>query len=107
MARIIKGDKVLVIAGKDRNKVGVVERVFPQKNKVVITGINVIKKHQKKSMQNPQGGILEKIAPIQISNVMLLDSSGKPSRIGYKVSAKDKIRVSLTNSETIRQEKAK
>lgn len=108
MARILKGDKVLIIAGKDRNKVGVVEKVFPAEQKVVVVGVNIVKKHLKRSMQNPQGGIVEKTAPIHISNVMLLDSSkNKPTRVGYLVTKNDKNRISKISNEVIRTEKAK
>lgn len=108
MARILKGDKVLITVGKDKNKVGTVERVMPESNKVVVTGINTVKKHLKKSVQNPQGGIIEKIAPIHISNVILLDpTKNKPTRVGYKMSGKSKVRFAkLTNSE-IKIEKGK
>lgn len=81
--KLTKGDKVLIIAGKDRNKTGVIERVLPKKSKVVIAGINTVKKHLKKSAKNPQGGVIETYLPIHISNVMLLDpSKDKPTRIG-------------------------
>ncbi len=108
MARILKGDKVLIIAGKDRNKVGVVEKVFPTEQKVVVAGINIVKKHLKKSMQNPQGGVIEKTAPMHISNVMLLDpAKNKPTRIGYIVTPKDKNRVTKLSNEVVRQTKEK
>jgi large subunit ribosomal protein L24 len=104
MAKIVKGDKVLVIAGKDRNKVGVVEKVFPAKQKVIVTEVNIVKKHLKKSIQNPQGGIIEKAAPIHISNVMLLDPvRNKPTRIGYLVTPKSKDRVAKLSKEVIRK----
>lgn len=108
MARIVKGDKVLVTTGKDRNKVGVIERVIPGKNMVVVTGINTVKRHLKKSVQNPQGGIVEKTAPIHISNVMLLDQTkNKPTRVGYKVSGTSKVRVAKLTGTEIKIEKAK
>lgn len=104
--KVIKGDKVLVIAGKDRGKTGVVERVFPNSEKVVVGGANILKKHLKKSPKNPQGGIIDITAPIHISNVMLLDpSSNKPTRIGYMVKGKEKMRLSRLSGEAIRREK--
>jgi len=103
--KIQKGDKVLVIAGRDRNKSGVVERVFPTKQQVVVTGINIVKKHLKKTQQNPQGGIIDKTLPINISNVMLIDpKTNKPSRIGYKVSQSGKSRFAKRSGEVIKQE---
>jgi large subunit ribosomal protein L24 len=79
--KIKKGDKILVIAGKDRNKTGLVERVLPKKHQVVVTGINMVKKHLKRSAKNPQGGIIDLVKPLDSSNVMLLDpTTNKPTR---------------------------
>ncbi len=104
--KILKGDKVLVITGKDRGKTGVVERVMPKASKVVVTGINSVKKHLKKSAKNPQGGIIDKIMPLHVSNVMLLDpTSNKPTRVGYAIKGKDKQRVAKLSNEVIRGEK--
>ena len=82
--KIKKDDKVLVIAGKDRGKVGKVLRVLPDKGRVVVEKINMVKRHTRPSA-NSQGGILEKEAPIHISNVMLVcDKCGKPTRVGRR-----------------------
>ena len=81
--KIIKGDSVQVITGNDSGKTGRVIKVFPKKNKVVVEGINIVKKHSRPSQDNQQGGIIEKEAAINLSNVMLL-SAGKPTRVGYK-----------------------
>lgn len=70
-----KGDKVKVITGKDKNKEGVVLAAFPKKDKVIVEGVNVVKKHQKPSQAAPQGGIVEMEAPIHVSNVMVVDST--------------------------------
>lgn len=103
--KIRKGDKVLVIAGKDRNKTGVVERVLTSKNRVVIGGVNMVKKHLKRSTQNPQGGIIDKTLPIHLSNVMLLDpANNKPTRVGYKLAGKEKVRIAKKSGETIKTE---
>ncbi|OGD61486.1 50S ribosomal protein L24 [Candidatus Berkelbacteria bacterium RIFCSPLOWO2_01_FULL_50_28] len=100
--RVLKGDKVLVIAGKDRGKTGVVERVLPKKNRLVIAGINVVKKHLKRSAKNPQGGIIDKSLPLHASNVMLLDPSrAKPTRVGWRFEGKKKIRFSKLSNEPI------
>ena len=105
-SKILKGDKVLIIAGKDKGKTGLVERVMPLEQKVVITGINIVKKHLKKSAKNPQGGMIDKTLPIHVSNVMLLDpGQNKPTRVGYTISGKEKLRTSKLTGEAIRKEK--
>jgi large subunit ribosomal protein L24 len=77
-----KGDTVLVIAGKDRGKQGVVERTMPADNKILVTGINLMTRHLKKTQANPIGGIVKKPAPLHRAKVMLIDpSTGKPTRI--------------------------
>ncbi len=102
MAKLKKGDKILIIAGRDRNKTGVIERVLTKDNKVVVTGLNMVKKHLKKSQQTPQGGIIDKSLPLPISNVMLLDpATNKPTRVGYRQSGKDKVRISKVSNEPI------
>jgi len=81
-----KGDKVKVISGKDKGKTGVVLAAFPKKNRVLVEGVNLIKKHAKPSQENPQGGIITKEAPIHVSNVMPIDpKTGEPTRVGYKI----------------------
>ncbi len=80
-----KGDKVQVIAGKDKGKQGVVSVSLPKQQKVVIEGVNIVKKHQKPSNANPNGGIVEMEAPIHVSNVLHVDpKTNKPTRVGYK-----------------------
>jgi len=79
--KIVKGDRVLIIAGKERNKEGIVERVLPKKDLVVVAGRNIVKKHMKRTAKLPQGGIVELFAPIHVSNVVLLDPrNNKPTR---------------------------
>ncbi|MFS0724466.1 50S ribosomal protein L24 [Paenibacillus sp. 1P07SE] len=81
-----KDDNVIVITGKDKGKKGRVIAAYPRENRVLVEGVNMVKKHARPTQQNPQGGILEQEAAIHVSNVMLLDpKSGKPTRIGYKV----------------------
>jgi len=101
--KLKKGDKVLVIAGKNRNQVGVIERVLTRRLKVVVTGLNMVKKSIKKSASNPQGGQIDKAMPIAISNVMILDPvKDKPTRVGYDFKGGQKRRVSkLTNNEIV------
>ena len=87
-------DKVKVIAGKDKGKEGVVVRVFPGKDRVVVKGVNLVKKHQKPSNANPNGGIVEEEAPIHVSNVMIIDpKTGEPTRISYKFEDGKKVRI--------------
>ncbi|MFC6180670.1 50S ribosomal protein L24 [Lactiplantibacillus daowaiensis] len=79
------GDKVRVISGKDRGQEGTVKKVISDKNRVVVEGVNKIKKHQKPTNVNPQGGIVDVEAPIDASNVMFLDpSTNEPTRLGVR-----------------------
>jgi large subunit ribosomal protein L24 len=84
--KVVKNDMVLVISGNSKGKKGKVLKVFPAKQRVIVEGVNFIKRHTKKSQKNPQGGIIEKEAPIHASNVMVIcPKCGKPARIGRKV----------------------
>lgn len=97
------GDKVKVLAGKDKGKEGVITKAFPKKDRVIVEGVNVVKKHTKPSNTNPSGGIVEKEAPIHVSNVMLIDpSTNQPTRVGYKVVDGKKVRVSKKTGEIIK-----
>jgi large subunit ribosomal protein L24 len=87
-SKIKKGDKVVVIAGAAKGTQGTVTRVFPEFDKVVVEGINRVKRHQKPTPRNPEGGIIEKDRPIHISNVALVDpSTGKPTRVRFQIEA--------------------
>ena len=84
--RIRKGDKVKILAGKDRGKTGKVLHVYPKKDRALVEGINFVKKHMRKSQQNPQGAVVQKELPIHISNLSLLDPvSNKTTRINTLV----------------------
>jgi large subunit ribosomal protein L24 len=84
--KILKGDKVVVISGKDKGKTGIVQAVYPSKNKVVVEGVNVHKKHKKPTQQSPEGSVVEIYVPIDASNVAIVDpKTKKPSRVGYIV----------------------
>lgn len=84
--KIVKGDKVKIIKGKDRGKDGVVDKVLLEENKIVIDGINVYKKHQKGSGDKNQGGIITINKPLRVENVRLICSKcSQPTRIGYKI----------------------
>ena len=96
------GDKVRVIAGKDKGKEGNVKQIFAAQNRVIVEGINMVKKHQKPSNANPNGGVLETEAAINASNVMLIDpSTNEPTRVGYKFVDGKKVRVAKKSGKTI------
>ena len=98
--KIKKGDTVKVIAGKDKDKEGKVLSVDAKKRRVVVEGINMITKHEKPSMSNQQGGIVNKEASIDISNVMYVHK-GKATRMGYKIEDGKKVRVAKSTGEVI------
>ncbi|HFI0464292.1 TPA: 50S ribosomal protein L24 [Streptococcus suis] len=98
--RIKKGDKVQLIAGKDKGKQGTVLKTLPKQDKVVVEGLNIAKKHVKPS-QTGNGGIEEFPAPIHVSNVKLVDAAGNPTRIGYRFEDGKKVRYSKKSNETI------
>ena len=84
--RIKTGDKVIVIAGSDKGKTGVVQKVYPKLNKVVVEGVNVHKKHKKPTQQTPEGSVAEIYVPVDASNVAIVDpKTKKATRVGYKV----------------------
>ena len=97
--KIKKGDTVKVIAGKDKDKEGKVISINKKDNKVLVEGINMVTKHAKPSMANQQGGIIEMEAPLDISNVMYL-YKGKPVRVGFEGTGKDKVRVAKVDGKT-------
>ncbi|MGX6979210.1 50S ribosomal protein L24 [Vagococcus elongatus] len=97
-----KGDKVKVLTGKDKDKEGIVLTVFPKNNRVIVEGVNMVKKHQKPSAAAPQGGIVETESAIHASNVMVVDpSTGEPTRVGHKVVDGKKVRVSKKTGEVL------
>lgn len=98
--KIKKGDTVKVIAGKDCNAEGKVLSVDAKKRKVLVEGVNMITKHAKPSQANPNGGIIQKEAPIDISNVMLV-YKGKPTRVGFKMDGDKKVRFAKSTGEVI------
>lgn len=96
------GDKVRVITGKDKGKEGTIKKTLASENRVVVEGINKIKKHQKPSNANPNGGIIDDEAPIQASNVMLIDpSTNEPTRVGFKVVDGKKVRIAKKSGKQI------
>ncbi len=102
MSKIKIGDLVMVRNGKWRTKTGTVERVMPSVGKAIVTGINIIKKHQKKTSMQPQGGIIERPAPIHLSKLMVIDpKSKKPTRVGYEIKGQQKVRIAKKSGEPI------
>ncbi|WP_417858974.1 50S ribosomal protein L24 [Xanthomarina gelatinilytica] len=99
--KIKSGDTVKVIAGDHKGSEGKVLKVLKDKNKAIVEGINMVKKHTKPSAQNPQGGIVEKEVAIQISNLSLLTSKGETTRVGYRMEGDKKVRFSKKSNEVI------
>ncbi|MCE5038687.1 50S ribosomal protein L24 [Staphylococcus auricularis] len=100
---IKKGDNVKVIAGKDKGKEGKVLETQPKLDRVIVEGVNVMKKHQKPTQFNPEGGILETEAAIHVSNVQLLDpKTNEPTRVGHKIVDGKKVRIAKKSGEEIK-----
>lgn len=97
--RIRKGDRVRVISGKNKGKEGEVIRTYPTKNKVLVEGANISKKHQKQVRSTMQAGIIDKDMPIHISNVMLIDADGQATRVGVRIEEQDGKRVKVRFSK--------
>ena len=98
--KIKKGDTVKVIAGKDKGKEGKVLAVSQKDSTVIVEGINMVTKHTKPSAANQNGGIIQKVAPLHISNVMLV-VDGKATRVGFKMDGDKKVRVAKATGKTI------
>jgi large subunit ribosomal protein L24 len=99
--KVKKGDKVVVITGRDKGKTGEIIEVQPTENRVKVRGVNMVKRHQKQSMQT-QGGIIEKEAPIHVSNIAHIDpKTQKPTRIGYRMDGENKVRFARSSGEKI------
>jgi large subunit ribosomal protein L24 len=101
--KIKRGDTVLVIAGKDKGKRGVVRHVYPEKNRAIVEGVNMVKRHQRQRSQTQPGGIIEREAAIHLSNLMLIDpSSSKPTRVGFTRRPDGvKVRVARVSGEIV------
>ena len=100
---IKKGDTVYVNAGNDKGKTGKVLSVIPSKDRAIVEGVNMVKKHTKPNSKQPQGGIVEQEAGIHISNLQLIDpKSGKPTRVGYKMVDDKKVRYAKKSGEEIK-----
>ena len=100
--KIKTGDQVVVLTGKDKGAKGKVVKIIKEKDRVIVEGVNMIKKHVKPSTENPQGGIVEKEAPLHVSNVALVDpKTGVATRVGYEIKDGKKVRVSKKSGEVI------
>ena len=100
-AKIRKGDKVVILSGKDKGRTGEVIRSMPKDQKVVVSGINVHARHRKPSQVNPQGGIERKEAPLHVSKVAIATGDSKPSRVRFEVRDGKKVRVAAKTGDLI------
>ena len=100
-AKIKKGDRVVILTGKDKGRQGSVLKVMPKEERVVVEGLNMVQRHTKPSQADPQGGIKHKEASLHLSNVAIVDSNGKPTRVGFKVEGDKKVRIAKTTGEVI------
>ena len=100
--KLKKGDNVIVVAGKDKDKKGKIVRVFPGENKVIVEGLNMIKKHQRPRKSGEKGSIIDKAMPIHASNVMIVDpKTGKRSRLGKKKVGDKWVRVARKSNQEV------
>ncbi|WP_199260183.1 50S ribosomal protein L24 [Paracoccus binzhouensis] len=99
-AKLKKGDKVVVLTGKDKGKQGEITAVFPKENKAVVDGVNIAIRHQRQT-QTSQGGRVAKAMPIDLSNLALLDKNGKATRVGFRVEGDQKVRYAKTTGDVI------
>ena len=102
MAKIKKGDTVVVLSGKDKGREGQVVKALPKDGKVVVSGVNMISRHTKPSQADPEGGVKRREAPIHVSNVAIKDpKTGKPARVGFEVRDGKKVRVLKGSGEVL------
>ena len=100
-AKIKKGDRVVLLAGKDKGRQGAVTKVFPKESRVLVEGLNIVQRHTRPSQGDPQGGIKNKEAPLHVSNVAVVDSKGKATRVGFRMEGDKKVRFAKTTGEVI------
>jgi large subunit ribosomal protein L24 len=100
-AKIKKGDRVVVLSGKDKGKTGEVTKSFPKEFKVLVAGVNVATRHRKPSQVNPQGGLERVEAPLHVSKVALATADGKPTRVRFETQDGKKVRVAVKTGEKI------
>ena len=100
-AKIKKGDRVIVLTGKDKGRQGNVLKVLPKDGRVVVEGLNMVQRHTRPTQLDPQGGIKNKEASIHLSNVAIADANGKPTRVGFRLDGDKKVRFAKTTGEVI------
>ena len=100
-AKIKKGDRVIVLAGKDKGRTGSVTQVLPTENRVLVQGVNMVQRHTRPSQGDPQGGIKNKEASLHLSNVAIADANGKATRVGFKIDGDTKVRIAKTTGDVI------
>jgi large subunit ribosomal protein L24 len=101
-AKIKKDDRVVVLTGKDRGRKGQVVRVFPKEGRLVVSGVNMVKRHTRPSQSDPQGGIKHKEAALHVSNVALVDpKTGEPTRVGFRIEGGKKVRFAKKSGEVL------
>ena len=100
-AKIKKGDRVVVLSGKDKGKTGEVTKAFPKESKVIVSGVNVATRHRKPTQANPQGGLERREAPLHISKVAIATKDGKPTRVRFETQDGKKVRVAVKTGEKI------
>ena len=100
-AKIRKGDRVVVLSGKDKGRTGEVTKAMPKEGKVIVSGVNVNARHRKPGQSNPQGGIERKEAPLHVSKVAIATADGKPTRVRFEVRDGKKVRVAAKTGELI------
>ncbi|MGE6743029.1 50S ribosomal protein L24 [Allorhizobium pseudoryzae] len=100
MQKIRKGDNVVVLTGKDKGRTGEVVQVMPKEDRAVVRGVNMVKRHQRQS-QNQEAGIINKEAPIHLSNIAIVAKDGKPTRVGFSVVDGKKVRVAKRTGDVI------
>ena len=100
-AKIKKGDRVILLTGKDKGRSGQVSKVLPKESRVFVSGLNLVQRHTRPTQADPQGGIKTKEASVHLSNVAIADSNGKPTRVGFRIDGDKKVRVAKTTGEVI------
>ena len=100
-AKIRKGDRVVVLTGKDKGRSGNVLKVLPKDERVVVEGLNMVQRHTRPTQSDPQGGIKNKEASLHLSNVALVDTNGKATRVGFRMDGDKKVRFAKTTGEVI------
>ena len=100
-AKIKKGDRVVLLTGRDKGRQGEVTQVFPKEERLIVQGLNLVKRHTRPSQTDPQGGIKTKEAPVHISNVAYVNRDGQPTRVGFRVEGDKKVRYAKKSGEVI------